>query len=172
MENFFRRVESYTEVPPTDAMTDIIVKIMVEVLNIFAIATTEMKQGRASMLLCRDVRSLANVCSAKYFKKLAGKRDMEDTGERLDRLTQEEARMAAAQILKLTHGVDNKVKVVDDSDKVTGISNNVKDVDDKINIVLNGTLNTFATQNPTLNCAYFCQMEILLKQSFSKPQIA
>ena len=34
-----------------DAMTDIIVKIMIEVLNIFAIATKEMKQGRASVLL-------------------------------------------------------------------------------------------------------------------------
>jgi hypothetical protein len=31
-------------------MTDIIVKIMIEVLNIFAIATKEMKQGRASAL--------------------------------------------------------------------------------------------------------------------------
>ena len=48
IENFFKRLESYTEVPPTNAMTDIIVKIMVEVLNIFAIATKEMKQGRAS----------------------------------------------------------------------------------------------------------------------------
>ena len=41
IENFFKRLESYTEVPPTTAMTDIIVKIMVEVLNIFAIATKE-----------------------------------------------------------------------------------------------------------------------------------
>ena len=49
IENFFKRLESYTEVPPTNAMTDIIVKIMVEVLNIFAIATEEMKQGRASV---------------------------------------------------------------------------------------------------------------------------
>jgi hypothetical protein len=48
IENFFKRLESYTEVPPTNAMTDIIVKIMVEVLNIFAIATKEIKQGRAS----------------------------------------------------------------------------------------------------------------------------
>ncbi|KAF8268387.1 hypothetical protein EI94DRAFT_1785895 [Lactarius quietus] len=39
IENFFKRLESYTEVPPTEAMTDMIVKIMVEVLNIFAIAT-------------------------------------------------------------------------------------------------------------------------------------
>ena len=51
IENFFKRLESYTEVPPTNAMTDIIVKIMVEVLNIFAIATKEMKQGRASVLI-------------------------------------------------------------------------------------------------------------------------
>jgi hypothetical protein len=51
IENFFKRLESYIEVPPTHAMTDIIVKIMVEVLNIFAIATKEMKQSRASALL-------------------------------------------------------------------------------------------------------------------------
>jgi hypothetical protein len=48
IESFFKRLESYTEVPPTNAMTDIIVKIMVEVLNIFAIATKEIKQSRAS----------------------------------------------------------------------------------------------------------------------------
>ncbi|KAH8986720.1 hypothetical protein EDB92DRAFT_1818202 [Lactarius akahatsu] len=54
IENFFKRLESYTEVPPTDAMTDIIVKIMVEVLNIFAIATKEVKQGRTSVLLPRN----------------------------------------------------------------------------------------------------------------------
>ena len=53
IENFFKRLETYTEVPPTAAMTDIIVKIMVEVLNVFAIATKEIKQGRTSELpLC------------------------------------------------------------------------------------------------------------------------
>ena len=45
IENIFKRLESYTEVPTNDAMTDITVMIMVEVLNIFAIATNEMKQG-------------------------------------------------------------------------------------------------------------------------------
>ena len=48
MESFFKRLESHTAVPPTEAMTDIIVKIMIEVLNIFAIATKEIRQGRAS----------------------------------------------------------------------------------------------------------------------------
>ncbi|KAH8992249.1 hypothetical protein EDB86DRAFT_3244403, partial [Lactarius hatsudake] len=113
IENFFKRLESYTEVPPTDAMTDMIVKIMVEVLNIFAIATKEMKQGRTK----------------KFIKKLVGRKDIEDALTRLDKLTQEEVRMAAAQILRLTHSV------VDD--KVTGVQYKLKGVDDKMDIVLN-----------------------------------
>ena len=48
IESFFKRLESYTEVPPTPAMTDAIVKIMTEVLSILAIATKEIKQGRSS----------------------------------------------------------------------------------------------------------------------------
>ena len=50
IENFFKRLETYTEVQPSTAMTDIIVKIMVEVLNILGIATKEIKQGRTSEL--------------------------------------------------------------------------------------------------------------------------
>jgi predicted regulator of amino acid metabolism with ACT domain len=48
MENFFQRLEIYTEVSPTPEMIDIAVKIMVEVLSILATATKEIKQGRTS----------------------------------------------------------------------------------------------------------------------------
>jgi hypothetical protein len=48
IENFFRRLENYTEIPPTPEMMDIIGKILVEVLSILAIATKEIKQGRTS----------------------------------------------------------------------------------------------------------------------------
>ena len=48
MEIFFRRLEIYTEVSPTPEMIDIIVKILVEVLSILAIATKDIKQGRTS----------------------------------------------------------------------------------------------------------------------------
>jgi len=48
IEHFFRRLEIYTEVPTTDAMRDIIIKIMVEVLGIFATVTKEIKQNPAS----------------------------------------------------------------------------------------------------------------------------
>ena len=50
IESFFRRLESYTEVRPTSTMADIIVKIMVEILSILAIATKDIKQRRASEL--------------------------------------------------------------------------------------------------------------------------
>ncbi|KAH9073586.1 hypothetical protein EDB83DRAFT_83958 [Lactarius deliciosus] len=94
IENFFKRLESYTAVRPTDVMTDMIIKIMIEVLNIFAIATKEMKQSRAK----------------KYLKKLIGKKEIEDALKRLDKLTQEEAHMAAAEILRLTHIITNDGK--------------------------------------------------------------
>ena len=50
IECFFKRLESYTEVPPTPVMTDVIVKIMTEMLSLLAIATKEIKQGRSSEL--------------------------------------------------------------------------------------------------------------------------
>jgi hypothetical protein len=45
--------------------------------------------------------------------KLVGRTNLEDALGRLDRLTQDEVRMAAAQGLKATHEVDNKVQSVD-----------------------------------------------------------
>jgi hypothetical protein len=48
IESFFRRLEVYTEVPPTTEMMDTIIKIMVEVLSILGIAMKEIKQGRLS----------------------------------------------------------------------------------------------------------------------------
>jgi len=51
IENFFKRLETYVQVPPTAGMTDIIVKIMVEVLSILSIATKEITQSRASELI-------------------------------------------------------------------------------------------------------------------------
>ncbi len=51
IEGFFRRLEAYTELPRTDVMTDIIIKIMVEVLGIFGTVTKEIKQNLASKLI-------------------------------------------------------------------------------------------------------------------------
>ena len=56
IESFFKRLETYTEVQPTAAMTDVIVKIVVEVLSILAIATKQIRQGRSSELI--DIHKL------------------------------------------------------------------------------------------------------------------
>ncbi|KAH9958853.1 hypothetical protein BC827DRAFT_1384996 [Russula dissimulans] len=50
IEYFFHRLEIYTEVPPTSAMTDVIIQIMVEVLSIVAMATKELKRGRLNVI--------------------------------------------------------------------------------------------------------------------------
>ena len=46
--SFLSRLEEYANVPTTEAMTEIMAKIMGEVLGIFGIVTKEIKQGRAS----------------------------------------------------------------------------------------------------------------------------
>jgi hypothetical protein len=51
IEHFFRRLEIYTTLTPTAAMTDMIVEIMVEVLRVLAIATKEVKCGPLSELI-------------------------------------------------------------------------------------------------------------------------
>ena len=109
IENFFRRLEEYAEVPTTEAMKDIIVKIMVEVLGLFAIVTKEMKQGLASERMPSAMFPIADRDSEKYLKKLIGRKDIEDALSRLDKLTQEEARMAMAQVLKIAHRVEHGV---------------------------------------------------------------
>ena len=45
---FFARLETYTSVAPTTAMTGIITEIIVEALRIFGIATKEIWKGSAS----------------------------------------------------------------------------------------------------------------------------
>jgi hypothetical protein len=45
---FLKRLEIYTNIPPTPIMTDIVVKILLELLSVLALATKQIKQGRLS----------------------------------------------------------------------------------------------------------------------------
>ena len=69
-------------------------------------------------------------CLEKYLKKLAGRTDIEDSLKRLDKLTQEEARMATAQVLKATHNIDEGVRRV--TDKVVGVDDRVASVNERV----------------------------------------
>jgi len=46
--NFLKRLEIYTTIPPTPLMTEVVVKIMVELLSVLALASKQIKQGRFS----------------------------------------------------------------------------------------------------------------------------
>jgi hypothetical protein len=69
---------------------------------------------------------------------------MEDALKKLDKLTQEEARMAIAEILKVTRGVANTVvaidnRVADVDDRVAGVDDRVAGVDDRVARVARAT---------------------------------
>jgi hypothetical protein len=54
VENFLRRLMIYTEIPSTPAMTEMLVKIMAELLSILALATKQIHQGRFSKSVISD----------------------------------------------------------------------------------------------------------------------
>ena len=86
---------------------------------------------------------LTEQCSEKIAKRLIGRTELEDGLTRLDKLTQEEARMATAEVLRTTHTIEEQVVVIDDrvagiDDRVAGVDNRVAGVDDKVTEVING----------------------------------
>jgi hypothetical protein len=54
----------------------------------------------------------------KLVRKLVGEKKMEEMVQRLDRLTQDEARQTVAQILKVVHGLVGNMKVVMDGKQI------------------------------------------------------
>ena len=73
----------------------------------------------------------------KYLRKLIGKNDIEEALKKLDNLTQEEARMAAAQLLEVTYTIDNRVEEIVDNvlvvdKRVAGVDDRLAGVDDRV----------------------------------------
>ena len=86
---------------------------------------------------------MTELCSEKYGKRLIGKTEMEGSLKKLDKLTQEEARMIIAENLRATHAVDERVRgvaeqVVSVDDRVAGIDDRVANVNDKVTEVIRG----------------------------------
>jgi hypothetical protein len=83
-----------------------------------------------------SVSSVTERCPETYWKRLIGKTDMEDALNKLDKLTQEEARMAIAENLKATHVVDERVRGV--TERVLVVDDRVANVNDKVSEVIHG----------------------------------
>jgi hypothetical protein len=110
--NFFKRLEVYTTIPPTPIMTDIIVKIMVELLSVLALATKQLKQGRFSKCAIAYTLPITQCTTEKFAKKLLGGSEIEAVLQKLDRLTQDEARMTVAQTFGVVHGLVGSIRLV------------------------------------------------------------
>ena len=94
IENFFKRLEEYAQVPTTETMQDIIVRIMAEVLEIFAIMTAEINEGQSGESDPDDMSPIADRGSEKSLKELNESKDITDALSRLDGLTREAIKMA------------------------------------------------------------------------------
>ena len=94
-------------------MTNIMVEIIVEVLDILGTATKEMKQSRASEVALKFLLLGAHGCSEKFLKKVAGIKRLDDGLRRLDKMTNDEARMANAEAMRIAHDINTKVEGVE-----------------------------------------------------------
>ncbi|KAH9169583.1 hypothetical protein EDB89DRAFT_1455447 [Lactarius sanguifluus] len=96
--NFLKRLHIYSEVSLDPLMVDIIAKITVELISVLDLARKQIGRGRLK----------------QFAKKLLRDTEIEAILKRLDRLTQEEARMTMAQTLTVVHGLLDNMKVVMD----------------------------------------------------------
>jgi hypothetical protein len=110
--SFLKRLEIYTMIPPTPIMTGVIVKIMAELLSVLAVATKQIKQGRFSKYTATCTLPIAHCAIEKFTRKLLGESEVEAVLMRLNRLTQDEARITVAQTLGVVHGLVGNVKAV------------------------------------------------------------
>jgi hypothetical protein len=108
--DFLKRLEVYTTIPPTPTITDIIVKVMVELLSVLALTTKQIMQGRFSKCAVTYVAH-AQCVIEKFMAMLSGKDKIQDALERLDRLTKGEGLSVAAQTLGVVHGIAENIKV-------------------------------------------------------------
>ena len=108
--NFLKRLEIYTTIPPSLIMTDLIVKILVELLSVLALATKKYKEGRLSKCVVICAMRVVQCATENLIKKLLREREIEDALQRLDKLTQEEVRVAVAQTLGVVHRLVDDVK--------------------------------------------------------------
>ena len=112
-ESFLRRLDIYTKIPSTTAITEIIIKILIELLSTISLAIQQAKQGRLSEPHPLRYNALVTPCDAEKFgKKLFGENYVEAAMERLDRLTRDEAQTTATQTLELVYGLVRNIKIV------------------------------------------------------------
>jgi hypothetical protein len=130
---FLHRLNRYIGIPLTVDLTELLAKIMAQLLSILALSTKAMTDRRLSELsnsLCGSF--LADCNTEQILKRLVGRTEVEDAILRLDTLTKEESLMMVARNLEVTHRVDGNVEttmvLIEDHLKATkALSEDVSD---------------------------------------------
>jgi len=97
---FLQRLTTYIKMPLTNDLTELLGKIMAQILHIPALSTKAMTESRTSKLSLNLCTSLAEYGSETFSKKLLGRTDVDDALLRLDKLTKEESIDQAVKALK------------------------------------------------------------------------
>ena len=118
IERFLSRLDIYTRIPLTPAITDIVVKVLVEVLSTLAMATRQVKQGRLSECYPHRSGTSPQRDIEKFIKKVLGENEIEAVLQRLDRLTLDEARATGAQTLEVVCGLVQHRRHVMDGERI------------------------------------------------------
>ena len=108
--------------------------IIVVVTDILGTATKQMKQSRASEFILYLRSFEAYMCAGTFLKKIAGITKLEGGLKKLDKMKNEEARMANAELMWLAYDINKKVEGIDE--KVLGVEGNV--VENKVQTVMDG----------------------------------
>ena len=110
MEHLLNRLDIYIKIPPTDNITEVIIKILVDLLSILALTTKQVQQGKLSESVLGEISYYLTMHTEALVKKLLlGRKDIEMVLQRLGRLTEDEARITVAQTLDV-HGLVQNMK--------------------------------------------------------------
>ncbi|KAH9975096.1 hypothetical protein BGW80DRAFT_1444660 [Lactifluus volemus] len=124
VSNFLKRLQIYAEITftPEAPMINIIVQIMVEILSVLALTTTEIKQGRLSKQMLPLVNLVIPRSSAeKFVKKVFRESKIEAVLQKLAQLTDEETRMATTLTLREVSASNTKAAINALLDRKTSI---------------------------------------------------
>ena len=125
---FLQRLNHYITASLTPDMTELLAKILAQVLFVLALSTKEMKERRISVLFYPKYSFLADRGAEKFMKRLIGKKEVEDGLQELDMLTKEENLMTAARTLGITSDIQHDAKVIkDDTRDIKDDARQIKD---------------------------------------------
>ena len=112
IQYFLQRLKAYIGMPLTNGFTELLGKIMAQLLHILALSTKAMTKGRTSKPSRNLCTFLAESGSKNFVKKLLGGTDVDDALDRLDTLTKEEGLNAAAKNMEIAGRIEGTVLVI------------------------------------------------------------